>query len=284
VGLAIVVVAMLLCSCSESHGPRANSLLVVGDSVAAQSAEALIHLAPSGTTVSVDAAQPGTAPCDWAHGFTDPVNKKFQSFTDIVAEVRPAVVSFVFTGNPGLSGPAAGCVDANSSYDLPQLLATYKASLTEMADEATREGAIVYFEAPPPRNPASPLGYDPATGVNHGFQGSSSIASFYHDLAAEKSSGQWRFDDTAAAAVSTPDLSWRLTLPCQAWDRAQCNDGQVRVRAGGNDAVHLDEAGCGAIRFALALEQRAFTALSTSVAPIDPDKVAVTVAGYGGCS
>ena len=250
---------------------------MVGDSVATQAAEALIHLAPPGTTVSVDTVRPGTAPCDWNHGFTDPTDNKYESFAKILDEVHPAVVAFVFTGNPGLSGTAAGCVDANRPYDLAQLLASYEPPLVAMADKATRAGATVYFEASPPRNPAVPVGYDSQKEENRGFNGTPGIAAFYESLAT-KDPRHWRYNDKAAVAVSSPGLSWMLTLPCEAWDAKLCIEGQVRIRTGGIDAVHLDEHGCGAIRFALGLEEGA---LGTT--PPDPKSVASAVSEYGGC-
>ena len=78
--LTVAALAILFSSCSDSRGPGTRSLLVVGDSVATQSAQALIHLAPAGTTVTVDTVRPGTAPCDWNHGFTDPTDHKYQDF------------------------------------------------------------------------------------------------------------------------------------------------------------------------------------------------------------
>ncbi len=249
----------------------------MGDSVAAQSADALIHLAPEGTTVSVDAVRPGTAPCDWNHGFTDPTDGKFQSFAKVFDEVHPAVVAFVFTGNPGLSGPSAGCVDANKPYDLTQLLASYEPALVEMANKATSAGATVYFEASPPRNPAVPVGYDSQKQENRGFNGSPGIATFYESLATQDSR-HWRYSDQAAVAVSSASLSWMLTLPCEAWDVTRCIDGQVQVRVGDTDAVHLDEHGCGAIRFALGLEEGAL-----ATAPSNPKSVTAAVSEYGGC-
>jgi hypothetical protein len=252
--------------------------------VAAQSAQALINLAPPGTKVSVDAVQPGTAPCDWDHGFTDPTDGEFQSFTDILRRVRPAVVAFVFTGNPGLSGPASGCVDANSDYDLSQLLASYEPPLVDMATRAVRTGATVYFEAPPPRNPAVPVGYDAQDQAHRGFQGSPEIASFYRRLAASGNPRRWRYDDNAAAAVSTASLSWRLTLACEPWDAKLCKDGQVQVREGGEDAVHLDTPGCGAVRFALGLEENALhNAGLSGTQPPDAASEAAAVSQYGGC-
>jgi hypothetical protein len=275
--LSIAVLAILLASCSSSQVPRRRSLLVVGDSVAAQSAKALINLAPAGATVNVDAIRAGTAPCDWNHGFTNPRDDEFQSFGKILDKVHPGVVAFVFTGNPGLSGPAAGCVDADRPYDLAQLLASYEPALVEMADKATSAGATVYFETSPPRNPAVPVGYDPQKQENRGFNGSPGIASFYAHLAT-KDARHWRSDDKAAVAVSSATLSWMLTLPCEAWDVRRCVDDQVQIRVGGTDAVHLDEPGCGAIRFALGLEEGAL-----KTAPPDPKAVAAVVSKYGGC-
>ena len=242
--LTVAVLAILLSSCSESQVLRPSSLLVVGDSVAAQSAEALIHLAPEGTTVSVDAVRPGTAPCDWNHGFTDPTDGKFQSFARAFDEVHPAVVAFVFTGNPGLSGPSAGCVDANKPYDLTQLLASYEPALVEMANKATSAGATVYFEAPPPRNPAVPVGYDSQKQENRGFNGSPAIATFYESLAT-KDSRHWRYNDTSSSrgVVGQPVLDadtamrgvgrqalHRWTGPSQGWRYRRCPPRRTRVR------------------------------------------------------
>ncbi len=257
---------------------------MVGDSVAAQAAQALIHLAPAGTSVRVDAVQPGTAPCDWDHGFTDPTDDQAHDFADILRQVRPAVVAFVFTGNPGLDGTKGGCVDANSPYSLSQLLASYEPPLVDMANRAVRTGATVFLEAPPPRNPAVPVGYDAQHQGHRGFQGSPEIGSFYDSLVSSKNSRHWQYDAAAAIAVSTPSLSWTLTLPCAAWDSKLCTDGQVQVRVGGDDAVHLDHTGCGAVRFALGLEQRALrTTTSSGAAPPDPTQVTAAVDHYGGC-
>ena len=128
-----------------------------------------------------------------------------------------------------------------------------------------------------PRNPAVPVGYDPQKKENRGFNGSPGIASFYRDLA-KKDSRYWRYDDTAAVAVSSAGLSWRLTLPCEAWDAKLCTNGQVSIRTGGTDAVHLDKHGCGAVRFALGLEES-----TLATAPPDPSSVAAVVSEYGGC-
>ena len=122
-----------------------------------------------------------------------------------------------------------------------------------------------------------PVGYDPQKKENRGFNGSPDIASFYEGLAT-KNPRHWRYDDKAAVAVSSASLSWMLTLPCEAWDAKLCIHGQVQIRTGGIDAVHLDEHGCGAVRFALGLEEGA---LATS--PPTPTSVAAAVSEYGGC-
>jgi hypothetical protein len=279
-----ILVAATLVSCTNSHLPQASSVLVVGDSVAAQSAGALVHLAPAETKVTVDAVQPGTAPCDWDHGFIDPTDEDSHRFADILRKVHPEVVVYVFTGNPGLSGPAAGCVDQKSPYDLSQLLASYEPPLLDMTYRAVRAGATVYLEAPPPRNPAVPVGYDWQHHVNRGFQGSSAIGEFYKSLVTAGDFRGWRYDDGAAVAVSTATLAWRLTLACELWDSKRCVNGQVPVRAGGADAVHLDASGSGAIRFALGLEQGALQS-RPGPRPEWPNAVSVaaTVSGYGGC-
>ncbi len=238
----------------------------------------MIHLAPEGTTVTVDAVQPGTAPCDWVHGFSLPNGQVFPSFSTILNEVHPTVVAFVFTGNPGLSGTGAGCVDATKPYDVSDLLASYEPPLVDMATSAARRGATVYFEGPPPRNPAVPVGYDVQHQVNRGFQGSAAMVSFYETLAATGRSHRWRYDQRAAMAVSTDNLAWMLSLPCKAWDAKRCRDGQVYVRTGGDDAVHLDKEGCGAIRFALGLEEGALGS-----EPPEASSVATVASQYGGC-
>ncbi len=275
--LGVVALSLLVSSCSQAKGARSASLLIVGDSVAAQAAAAMIHLAPEGTKVMVDAVQPGTAPCDWDHGFSVPNGPLFPNFSTILSDSHPTVVAFIFTGNPGLSGTGAGCVDATKPYDLSALLASYEPPLVDMATSAARSGALVYFEGPPPRNPAVPVGYDVQRQINLGFQGSPALASFYENLAAGNSH-RWRYDDRAAIAVSTDNLAWMMSLPCKAWDAKQCRDGRVRIRTGGDDAVHLDKEGCGAIRFALGLEEGALGS-----EPPKESSVAAVVSQYGGC-
>jgi hypothetical protein len=282
--LALAGLAFLLPACSSSRGnersaavgARYRSLMIVGDSVAVQSSGALVHLAPEGIEVTVDATQGGSAPCDWNHGFVDPDNQESLSFASILSRVKPDAVVFMFTGNPGLSGMSAGCLDAKSDYTLGELLASYEPALTTMANKAVAGGAQVYFEAPPPRNPAVAPGWDPATHSQLGYHGVPEIATLYQDLAAEQPRS-WHYDDSAGRAVSSAGL-WAFTLPCQPWDTAFCTHGQVEVRIGRKDTIHLDSPGCGAIRFALALEEH----ILDTTQP-DPQVVATATADYGGC-
>ena len=277
--------ALVLTSCSSSSPGqatksdtiRARTLMIVGDSVAVQASAALTHLAPKGTVVSVEAVRGGSAPCDWVHGLTDPATGAHVSFSSVLAKVRPAAVAFLFTGNPGLGGPSAGCVNANEPYSFSQLLASYEPALTSMADQAVAQGAQVYFEAPPPRNPAVPPGWNAEESADGGYQGVPQMASFYQRLASTHPT-HWHYDDSAGVAVSTSELAWRLTLPCQAWSEHRCADGQVQVRVGGADSVHLDVQGCGAIFLALAVEEHIF-----GTAQPDPRSVAAAAASYGGC-
>src|SRR6516165_3126962 len=70
--LTVGVLAILLPACS-----------------ATQAAQALTHLAPGGTAISVDSVMPGTAPCDWNHGFTDPTDGEFHKFATDLEKVHP---------------------------------------------------------------------------------------------------------------------------------------------------------------------------------------------------
>jgi hypothetical protein len=63
----------------------------------------------------------------------------------------------------------------------------------------------------------------------------------------------------------------------------RCMNGHVQVRAGGTDPVHLDPAGCGAIPYALALEERLLQVGTGPASPPNPKTVAPAVSRYGGC-
>jgi hypothetical protein len=145
-------------------------------------------------------------------------------------------------------------------------LASSEPRLVDAADRAVRIGALVYLEARRRETLPFPWAMTRSTKAHRGFQGSPAIGLFYDRLVSIRNPRHWRYDDNAAVAVSTATLSWRLTLPCEAWDTMPCTDGQVQVRVGGEDAVHLDEAGCGAVRFALGLEERALNTASRPTA------------------
>jgi hypothetical protein len=229
------------------------AVLVVGDSVITQAATALVDFAPPGVRVTVSAAL-GSAPCDWAAGFPDPVTKHHDSFRAALARVRPRFVVLMFTGNPGLSGPNGGCVDANHPYDLDQLLGSYTTGLRALALQAGATGATVYLERPPPRNPLSPVGFDRSTGENSGYQGTQSVADAVRSVASSAPRGEhWLYADLGAALVSGPGFTYREWMPCTSLEGPRCFR-VVAVRGGPADAVHLDPSGCGAILFAVGIE------------------------------
>lgn len=224
---------------------KAKVVLVVGDSLVAQSTAALHAQSTTALDVRV-AARLGTAPCDWTGG----------DFQKALAAAHPAVVVFAFTGN---AGSANGCVGNGPprAYSLVELLHNYRAALTLMAHEANDAGASVVFSSPPARNPEDPA--PPAVptprerakaNAYYGFQGVPAIRDLYADMA-NTSGGRWRLSDAAALAVS-PKFEYTATLKCDQ-DDGPCPSGVVAVRAGGSDAIHLDDNGHGAKRFAHAL-------------------------------
>jgi hypothetical protein len=235
-----------------SPGP----ILVVGDSLVVQAATSLRALNSTVTPITV-AAAPGSAPCDFAHGYLDPFSDHYLLFSQIFNAVHPTEVVFAFSGNPGLGGAQTGCIDATTRYPFTALLENYQTSLTHLATFASKHGSYVYFSAAPPRNPVTPLGSYIGNGGqdDYGFNGDPSLNALFRAMSnsALGKMWQWRYVTWAAAAVSTPDLTWRLTEPCRPWDARDCTDGQVRVRAGGRDAIHLDTLRAGSIRYAMGL-------------------------------
>lgn len=233
------------------------SVLVVGDSILAQAAAATRYWAPKGSSVWVFGG-PGSAPCDWNAGYRDPFSGSWYRFSQLVDRYRPAAVVLAFSGNPGFSGPRAGCVDHTSSYSLSALLASYQQATVAMARYASDHGARVYLAASPPRNPATPPGAYRGAGGSHdyGFNGVPQINRLYAAIAGspEGTRDSWTYDPAAAAAVSDDSLAWHLTEPCDLWDGSACgSDGRVPVRAGGYDSVHLDSRGAGATRYGQAV-------------------------------
>jgi hypothetical protein len=223
-------------------------ILVVGDSLVAQAAARL--RAASNTAVRVEvAAELGSAPCDWTAG----------RFDAELEAVHPDVVVFAFVGNTGLS---SGCLNTKRGFALSELLSSYRASLTSLANRAEAAAATVIIATPPARNPAAPPPPDTPTtselanpGPFYGYQGVPAIRSLYAQLVAANL--HWRLTDAPALAVS-PDFIYKQILSCDAGD-GSCDEGFVAVREGHDDAIHLDATGNGAKRYASALVASAVT-------------------------
>jgi hypothetical protein len=231
-GLATPIVAM-------APVPVDRSLLIVGDSLMAQSAPKFIADRPLGSAVWV-AGGSGSAPCDWVNGYDDPYAEGgFASMAQELQLHHPQVVVIAFTGNPGFSGPSAGCVDATQPYTLDQLLASYQQSLTALATMASQSGATVYLDASPARNPAAPPS-DNYNGVPEINEQLLQLASSPEGVA-----GHWQYDPTAAELLgaqpllpTTTTMVWQMYLPCSVSPSSPCVNGLTQVRAG--DFIHLD--------------------------------------------
>lgn len=241
-----------------ASGVTPDSVLIVGDSIVAQAADAARYWAPPGSSVWVYGG-PGSAPCDWAAGYRDPFSGSWYRLSALVDRYHPAAVVLSFSGNPGFGGPPAGCVDNRTHYSLGALLASYQRALSQMASYATSHGARVYLEGSPPRNPATPPGpYRGPSGTLYGFNGVPQLNLMLMDLvrSPEGTAQHWLYDNSADVAVSDSSLTWHLYLPCGALDVGNCQGGQVQVRAGGSDSIHLDSRGAGATRYGMALVAR----------------------------
>jgi hypothetical protein len=89
----------------------------------------------------------------------------------------------------------------------------------------------------------------------YGFNGVPALNRLYETMA-RSALGQefhWTYDPYPAEYVSTSELSWQLTERCLPWDVGECTRGDVQVRAGGFDAIHLDTKGVGATLYAIGL-------------------------------
>ncbi len=230
-------------------------VLVVGDSLVEQSESAL--KAASTSTVDVRVVDRlGTAPCDWTGG----------ELTAAMLATHPAVVVLAFAGN---AGAAAGCVGnaGPRAYPLKALVDNYRTYLAQLAEQATAAGAAVAIATAPARNPAAAA--PPATPTAaerqnlpayYGFQGVPELRRLYTGVVSA-SGGRWHLSNAAALAVS-PDFTYVTHLACASIDTG-CENGTVRVRTGGTDAIHLDPEGNGAKRYAAGLLSAALQALPT---------------------
>jgi hypothetical protein len=219
--------------------------------VVEQAADALRAESNSGIEVRVT-DRLGTAPCDWTGG----------DFDAALAAAHPSVVVLAFTGN---AGAASDCVNSHTAYPLADLLSNYQEHLTDLADRATAAGATVIISTAPARNPQVPAPAEVPTAAEqahpipfYGFQGVPQIRTLFASMVAQ-SQGRWQLSDAAALSIS-PDFVFHQTLPCQPADGA-CPSGDVSVRKGGTDAIHLDSAGHGARRFAHAMVAAALAAI-----------------------
>ena len=217
-------------------------ILVVGDSLVAQAAGRLWAASNFALRIEV-AAELGSAPCDWTTG----------RFDAELTAVHPDTVVLAFVGNAGLS---SGCVSTKQAFPLSELLANYRINLTALADRSTAAGATVIIATPPARNPGTPPPPDnPTIGARakpdqfYGYQGVPAIRELYAQLVAANQ--RWHLTNAPALAIS-PGFIYKQILSCNA-DDGSCPDGFVAVRTGRNDAIHLDETGNGAKRYAEAL-------------------------------
>jgi hypothetical protein len=226
--------------------------------VVAQAASSIQWWTPPGTT-AWPAGGPGTAPCDWWDGQANPHRGIDDDFRGLVDRLHPSAVVLAFSGNPGLSGTAAGCVNANIHYSLAALLGSYRGDLLGMARFVSASGARVYFDPAPPRNPATTPGVYVANGgvPGYGFNGVTQIDDLYQSLvnSPEGLRDGWTYDPAAAMAVSDLSMNWQLRETCAAWDAHHCQlpSATVQVRAGGHDSIHLDPWGNGAARYGQAI-------------------------------
>jgi hypothetical protein len=282
--LTLLLIATVMVTRSDASArPVQPSILVVGDSLISQATPALVALEPPGVGVRV-ASGLGTAPCDWVHGYRDILSHHQSSFSAALRHDHPDVVVLAFSGNPGLSGTSAGCVNASGPYTLSDLLTSYRQAMIEMGRQATAAGATVYLDATPARNPANPIGprQDASGMVQYGFNGVPGLNELFLSLASSPLglADHWFYDPTGAAALGGQPIGtaeatdvvmrWELNLPCQSVPTVSCPlDGSVRVRAGGTDAIHLDSGGAGATVLARALEYRPCRAVTQSrLAPL----------------
>jgi hypothetical protein len=238
--------------------PVQRRLLVVGDSLIAQAGLKLGRLRPADTLVSA-AGGVGSAPCDWVNGYRNPFyGGAFDSFSRELQLHHPQEVAIAFTGNPGFSGPAQGCVDTTQPFSLDQLLASYQKSIIDLATQADDAGATVYLDASPARNPAY---YPPVNNYN----GLPEINQLLLELSdsPEGRAHHWHYDPTAAELLggqallpTATTMNWELYLPCTVSPADPCVNGLTQVRAG--DGIHLDP-GAGATLEAEGIEHDPLT-------------------------
>jgi hypothetical protein len=240
--LSVSIVFLVMTPNSLSESNREGPILVVGDSLVAQATNALQSWNLPSVPIIAEGGV-GSAPCDWAHGYSDPLTGHHVKFSDLVNRIQPVAVVFAFTGNPGLDSRSNGCVNSSLRYALPSLLSSYERALTEMARYASYHDARVYIAASPPRNPSTPAGSYTGSGGNqeYGFNGVPALNRLFESISRSSLGRElhWSYDRLPAQFVSTSDLNWRRSERCLPWDAGTCTNGTVQVRAGGFDSIHL---------------------------------------------
>ena len=204
---AALVVLLLLAACSVLGGDPSTEVVLLGDSIAQETAP---YLRPRlGDTKMVEQYFGGTAPCDWLG-------------RDIHAD-RHRIVVVSFTGNsqtPCMADGAQGQIHGQALVD------RYRTDLTELVGEIRADGALVVLVGQPPRGPAA----------SNGTVGDLEVAginAIYTELANTEGVS---FVD-AGAALEAPDGTFAADLPCRP-DENECGPaGLNAIRS--DDGVHL---------------------------------------------
>ena len=250
-------IALVLNPSPAPETTAAGPILIVGDSLVVQATNALRSWNVPSVPIIADGGS-GSAPCDWDNGYTDPYTGRslevLQPGADdqtrcrglrVHGQSRPGVV------RRGVRRRVGEVHLVRPSRELPAR------ALSHMARDASAHGARVYFSASPPRNPITPAGaYTGADKtLEYGFNGVPALQRSVRVARrfCARSRPHWTFDPYAAQYVSTSGLTWQLTEKCLPWDASLCLNGNVPVRAGGLDAIHLDDEGAGEALYAIGL-------------------------------
>ena len=151
--LSVSAILLVLTPGSAPAPGREGPILVVGDSLVVQATNALRAWNLPAVPIIVDGGV-GSAPCDWANGYTDPVSGRYREILPPRPDDPPRGRGVrASPAIPGLEWQSAGCVNGTGSYTLPALLANYTCALTQMAREASAHGARVYFWRARPGTP-----------------------------------------------------------------------------------------------------------------------------------
>lgn len=184
-------------------------IAVVGDSLVEQARDQMqAHADDQGLSL-VSFAFGGSAPCDWMETFRE------------LAEARPRQLIISFAGNDSTE-----CVNPRGGppRDPETIADAYQRMMPGIVD--LFDDTEVFVAVPPPVGaPAS----EPAAAA---------IRSTYRDLAA----GRPEVTLVDPATHLGPDGGFHLSLPCEPWEAAACDDdGTIALRE--PDGIHLTPAG-----------------------------------------